>query len=100
MPGQVEAAEVLDRGRPSIRALGLTDKKPIRKKSIRKTAAVLAGKATGALSRASGRGGGTTLPGDVARAIDPRVLTKLASDLTHGSVIIHGPNSKTTTLRP
>jgi lipid II isoglutaminyl synthase (glutamine-hydrolysing) len=85
---------VLDRGRPSIRALGLTDKK-----SIRKTAAVLAGKATGALSRASGRGGGTTLPGDVARAIDPRVLTKLASDLTHGSIIITGTNGKTTTAR-
>jgi len=70
-----------------------------RKKSIRKTAAVLAGKATGALSRASGRGGGTTLPGDVARAIDPRVLAKLAGDLTQGSVVITGTNGKTTTAR-
>ena len=69
------------------------------KKSIRKTAAVLAGKATGALSRVSGRGGGTTLPGDVARAIDPRVLAKLASDLTQGSVVITGTNGKTTTAR-
>jgi lipid II isoglutaminyl synthase (glutamine-hydrolysing) len=66
---------------------------------IRKTAAVWAGKATGALSRASGRGGGTTLPGDVARAIDPRVLAKLAKDLKYGSIVITGTNGKTTTSR-
>jgi lipid II isoglutaminyl synthase (glutamine-hydrolysing) len=70
-----------------------------RNRSIRKTAAVLAGKATGALSRASRRGGGTTLPGDVARAIDPRVLAKLSQDLTHGSIVITGTNGKTTTSR-
>ena len=46
--------------------------------TIRKTAAVWAGKATGVLSRMTRRGGGTTLPGDVARAIDPRILTRLA----------------------
>ena len=66
---------------------------------IRKTAAVWAGKATGALSRISGRGGGTTLPGDVARAIDPRILTKLSQDLTHGSIVVTGTNGKTTTAR-
>lgn len=66
---------------------------------IRRTAAVWAGKATGSLSRLMGRGGGTTLPGDVARAIDPRILTKLAQDLTHGSVVITGTNGKTTTAR-
>jgi len=49
---------------------------------MRRTAAVWAGKATGALSRLSGRGGGTTLPGDVARAIDPTVLRQLTGDLT------------------
>jgi UDP-N-acetylmuramyl tripeptide synthase len=67
--------------------------------SIRKTAAVLAGKATGALSRMTGRGGGTTLPGDVARAIDPRILTRLTEDLTQGSIVITGTNGKTTTAR-
>jgi len=67
--------------------------------SIRKTAAVWAGKATGALSRVSGRGGGTTLPGDVARAIDPRVLSKLSQDLNQGSIVITGTNGKTTTAR-
>lgn len=66
---------------------------------VRKTAAVWAGKATGALSRVTRRGGGTTLPGDVARAIDPRVLTKLSHDLTHGSVVVTGTNGKTTTAR-
>jgi UDP-N-acetylmuramyl tripeptide synthase len=66
---------------------------------MRHTLAVLAGKATGALSRASGRGGGTTFPGDVARAIDPRVLRRLADDLTGGAVLITGTNGKTTTAR-
>jgi UDP-N-acetylmuramyl tripeptide synthase len=66
---------------------------------IRKTAAVWAGKATGILSRVTRRGGGTTLPGDVARAIDPEVLTKLSRDLTHGSIVITGTNGKTTTSR-
>ena len=66
---------------------------------LRKTTAVLAGKATGALSRVTGRGGGTTLPGDVARIIDPRILTRLTEDLTQGSIVITGTNGKTTTSR-
>src|SRR5260221_1405872 len=79
---------VLDRGRVGDGALGM-----------RRTEAVWAGKATGALSRLSGRGGGTTLPGDVARAIDPAVLRKLTADLTEGSIVITGTNGKTTTAR-
>ena len=67
--------------------------------SVRKTVAVWAGKATGALSRVTRRGGGTTLPGDVARALDPRILTELTQDLTHGSIVITGTNGKTTTAR-
>jgi UDP-N-acetylmuramyl tripeptide synthase len=59
----------------------------------------LAGKATGALSRLSRRGGGTTLPGDVARAIDPDVLRKLSRDLKFGALVITGTNGKTTTAR-
>ena len=66
---------------------------------MRRTAAVWAGKATAALSRLSRRGGGTTLPGDVARAIDPDVLRKLSKDLKYGSVVITGTNGKTTTAR-
>jgi UDP-N-acetylmuramyl tripeptide synthase len=60
---------------------------------------VWAGKATGALSRVSRLGGGTTLPGDVARAIDPQVLRKLTADLKEGSIVITGTNGKTTTAR-
>jgi UDP-N-acetylmuramyl tripeptide synthase len=66
---------------------------------MRRTAAVWAGKATGALSRISRLGGGTTLPGDVARAIDPDVLRKLSRDLKHGAIVITGTNGKTTTSR-
>ena len=90
---------MLDGSRPGCRRLGLIRNTANRASSIRKTAAVLAGKATGALSRITGRGGGTTLPGDVARAIDPKILTKLAADLTHGSIVITGTNGKTTTAR-
>ena len=60
---------------------------------------MLAGKATGTLSRITRRGGGTTLPGDIARVIDPKILTRLTQDLTHGSVVITGTNGKTTTAR-
>jgi lipid II isoglutaminyl synthase (glutamine-hydrolysing) len=80
---------MLDGSHARSRALGM----------MRRTAAVWAGKATGALSRLSRRGGGTTLPGDVARAIDPDVLRKLAQDLKFGSVVITGTNGKTTTAR-
>jgi UDP-N-acetylmuramyl tripeptide synthase len=66
---------------------------------MRRTAAVWAGKATGALSRMSRLGGGTTLPGDVARAIDPDVLRKLSRDLKQGAIVITGTNGKTTTAR-
>jgi UDP-N-acetylmuramyl tripeptide synthase len=66
---------------------------------IRRTAAVWAGKATGALSRFSRRGGGTTLPGDVARLIDRDILRKLSQDLKFGSIVITGTNGKTTTAR-
>src|SRR5260370_1983715 len=82
-------ARLLDDGHPQRRGVGL----------MRRTAAVWAGKATGALSRISRLGGGTTLPGDVARAIDPDVLRKLSRDLNHGAVVITGTNGKTTTAR-
>src|SRR6266478_4252651 len=80
---------LLDHRHPQRRSLGL----------MRLAAAVWAGKATGALSRISRLGGGTTLPGDVARAIDPDVLRKLSRDLKQGSIVITGTNGKTTTAR-
>src|ERR1700737_435740 len=82
-------ARLLDRGHAQRPSLGV----------MRRTAAVWAGKATGALSRISRLGGGTTLPGDVARAIDPDVLRKLSRDLKEGGIVITGTNGKTTTAR-
>ena len=60
-------------------------------------AAVLAGKLTAAASRGLRRGGGTTIPGDVALAIDPGVLAKLGAALPRGSALVTGTNGKTTT---
>ena len=60
-------------------------------------AALWAGKLTSGLSRGLRRGGGTTLPGDVSRWVDPSILTKLSRSLTQGSVVITGTNGKTTT---
>jgi UDP-N-acetylmuramyl tripeptide synthase len=58
---------------------------------------VLAGRATGLAVRRLHIGGGTSLPGLVARAIDPRLSAHLASQLQHGSVVVTGTNGKTTT---
>jgi lipid II isoglutaminyl synthase (glutamine-hydrolysing) len=63
----------------------------------RGTAALWAGKLTAALSRGLQRGGGTTLPGDVSRWIDPRILVKLAAALPESSLVVTGTNGKTTT---
>ena len=60
-------------------------------------AALWAGKLTSRLSRGLRRGGGTTLPGDVSRWVDPSILTKLSRSLSQGSVVITGTNGKTTT---
>ncbi len=59
--------------------------------------AVLGGKVTAWASRGLRMGGGTTLPGDVARTIDPRVLRKLAASPRRGIVVVTGTNGKTTT---
>jgi lipid II isoglutaminyl synthase (glutamine-hydrolysing) len=64
---------------------------------LRGTAALWAGKLTSTLSRGLRRGGGTTLPGDVSRWVDPKILTKLSRSLDDGTVVITGTNGKTTT---
>src|SRR5260370_10008955 len=75
---------LLDRRHPQRRSLGL----------MRRAAAVWAGKATGALSRFSRLGGGTTLPGDVAPAIYTAVLRKLSGHLAQGAHVISGNNGE------
>jgi len=54
-------------------------------------------RATGALSRRSGRGGGTTLPGRVLLRIAPDAISRLGAELVDGSTIISATNGKTTT---
>ena len=54
-------------------------------------------RATGALSRRSGRGGGTTLPGRLLLRIAPDAISRLGSKLTDGSAIVSATNGKTTT---
>ena len=54
-------------------------------------------RATGALSRRSGRGGGTTLPGRVLLRLAPDAITRLASGLPGGTTVVSATNGKTTT---
>ena len=54
-------------------------------------------RALGAASRASGRGGGTTLPGRVLLRLEPRAIARLGAKLTSGTTIVSATNGKTTT---
>jgi UDP-N-acetylmuramyl tripeptide synthase len=56
-----------------------------------------AARAIGAASRASGRGGGTTLPGRVLLRMEPRALSRLGTRLDAGTTVISATNGKTTT---
>ncbi|MGH2951381.1 MAG: MurT ligase domain-containing protein [Solirubrobacterales bacterium] len=49
------------------------------------------------MSRASGRGGGTTLPGRVLLRLAPDAVGRLGADLSSGSTIVSATNGKTTT---
>jgi lipid II isoglutaminyl synthase (glutamine-hydrolysing) len=54
-------------------------------------------RAAGAVSRRSGRGGGTTLPGRLLLWMAPDALARLGSGLEGGSTIVSATNGKTTT---
>jgi UDP-N-acetylmuramyl tripeptide synthase len=54
-------------------------------------------RAIGAASRASGRGGGTTLPGRVLLRMEPEAITRLGGGLDRGTTIVSATNGKTTT---
>jgi UDP-N-acetylmuramyl tripeptide synthase len=54
-------------------------------------------RAAGALSRVSGRGGGTSLPGKVLLRLKPDAIEVLGGQLERGSVVISATNGKTTT---
>ena len=57
----------------------------------------LAARAVGAASRASGRGGGTTLPGRLLLRLEPRAIARLGSRLDRGATLVSATNGKTTT---
>ena len=54
-------------------------------------------RAAGALSRRSGRGGGTTLPGRLLLRLAPDAISRLGAGLSRGSAIVSATNGKTTT---
>ncbi len=62
---------------------------------IRAKAALARG--IGRMSRATGRGGGTTLPGRVLLRLDPDAIDRLGARLETGSTLISATNGKTTT---
>lgn len=66
---------------------------------LRLMTAILAGKVAGFTSRRLGRGGGTNLPGLVARRIDSNTLRSLSARLANGVILVAGTNGKTTTTR-
>jgi lipid II isoglutaminyl synthase (glutamine-hydrolysing) len=56
-----------------------------------------AARAIGAASRASGRGGGTTLPGRALLRMEPDAIARLGAGLDRGVTIVSATNGKTTT---
>ncbi|MCH1511963.1 MAG: hypothetical protein L7S58_00140, partial [Acidimicrobiales bacterium] len=56
-------------------------------------------KTAGQLSRALGRGGGTSIPGTLLMKLRPRTLQEMARELDQGIVVISATNGKTTTTR-
>jgi UDP-N-acetylmuramyl tripeptide synthase len=60
-------------------------------------AKVAVARAIGVASRASGRGGGTTLPGRVLLRLAPDAIARLGAGLDGGTTIVSATNGKTTT---
>jgi len=59
-------------------------------------AKVAAARGVGALARAAGRGGGTSLPGKVLMRLEPHAIGALAGRLENGSAVVSATNGKTT----
>ena len=56
-----------------------------------------AARVVGSLSRRSGRGGGTSLPGKTLLRLAPDAIERLAAGLADGVVLVSATNGKTTT---
>jgi UDP-N-acetylmuramyl tripeptide synthase len=65
--------------------------------SVRLDLETLAARAVGRISRAAGRGGGTTLPGKLLWKLDPDAVDALAAKLPSGIALVSATNGKTTT---
>jgi len=65
--------------------------------NVRLRVETTAARAVGHLSRAAGRGGGTTLPGKLLWKLDPDAVDALAARLSLGVALHSGTNGKTTT---
>ena len=65
--------------------------------SVRLALETTAARGIGALSRAIGRGGGTTLPGKVLWRVDPGAVDDLAARIPGGIALVSATNGKTTT---
>jgi lipid II isoglutaminyl synthase (glutamine-hydrolysing) len=57
----------------------------------------MAARAVGTVSRAAGRGGGTTLPGKLLWKLDPAAVDALSTKLSAGVALVSATNGKTTT---
>ncbi len=60
-------------------------------------AKILAARTVGELARRAGRGGGTSLPGNVLARLEPHAIERLAGRLHDGTAVISATNGKTTT---
>jgi UDP-N-acetylmuramyl tripeptide synthase len=68
-----------------------------RKGRARAAVAVTLARFSGVLSRRLRVGGGTSLPGMVARRVDPTITGRLSRQLARGSIVVTATNGKTTT---
>ncbi|MFZ0323666.1 MAG: Mur ligase family protein, partial [Actinomycetes bacterium] len=66
---------------------------------IQDIAAVALGKTAGAASRLTGRGGGSSLPGVLARRVSPNLLQDVVAGQKVPVIAVTGSNGKTTTSR-
>ena len=64
---------------------------------LRSRLAITCAKATSSLIKKMNRGSGVTLPGYVARLIDPGILKEMSSQVRGKTIVTMGTNGKTTT---
>ena len=64
---------------------------------LRTKLAITCAKATSTLIKKLNRGSGVTLPGYVARIIDPKILSEMSGQIREKTIVTMGTNGKTTT---